>query len=544
MGKRIICGCVVLGIVACLIGCQKSDNYELMKESKQQVLPIYEKKDAEVQGEKCALETLQDVYKSDYILEEWKIEKIGEPGGIFCNDEAVLISDKKTDCIFEVDYAGNILKEVGGTGSGEGEFISPSAITMCNEKIYVLDQGNNRIQVLDKELDYIEEIKLKNTQSTDPNYIPEVLSVNQESIYVTGVSLENPVVDKYTDGKLKEIGSNFIGSIYSCNNQIYLINSMVTFKGMEDSFQVDWLSRTFNTIKLDKEISYSISAFYEESFPEWENQYVSIKGIDESYFYPLPKIEGRTFSKNELQEGKDVCLMNKQYARMHACEIGDMIQIRDKRLKVIGLIDNSVYSGMIIPYQTMLNVYKEEKDIQFSGTFFCENELQKQKRIDEVIEQIKEKDNHADILGVTEGEELYKNALYTKIQWRIVRGMCALVAILFFMINETIVLMAKAKKERKIMGINLALGATERDIKYCLFFETLLVTLLAVFLVMITLRPLAKLASLEHIIILDSMVIVETVILAVWACEILTWIIVSRIKKENIADMVRTTRDI
>lgn len=38
MGKRIICGCVVLGIVACLIGCQKSDNYELMKESKQQVL--------------------------------------------------------------------------------------------------------------------------------------------------------------------------------------------------------------------------------------------------------------------------------------------------------------------------------------------------------------------------------------------------------------------------------------------------------------------------------------------------------------------------
>lgn len=202
MGKRIICGCVVLGIVACLIGCQKSDNYELMKESKQQVLPIYEKKDAEVQGEKCALETLQDVYKSDYILEEWKIEKIGEPGGIFCNDEAVLISDKKTDCIFEVDYAGNILKEVGGTGSGEGEFISPSAITMCNEKIYVLDQGNNRIQVLDKELDYIEEIKLKNTQSTDPNYIPEVLSVNQESIYVTGVSLENPVVDKYTDGKL------------------------------------------------------------------------------------------------------------------------------------------------------------------------------------------------------------------------------------------------------------------------------------------------------------------------------------------------------
>lgn len=74
-----------------------------------------------------------------------------------------------------------------------------------------------------------------------------------------------------------------------------------TFKGMEDSFQVDWLSRTFNTIKLDKEISYSISAFYEESFPEWENQYVSIKGIDESYFYPLPKIEEHIYNTHHYR---------------------------------------------------------------------------------------------------------------------------------------------------------------------------------------------------------------------------------------------------
>lgn len=55
-----------------------------------------------------------------------------------------------------------------------------------------------------------------------------------------------------------------------------------------------------------------------------------------------------------INASMNLCLMNKQYARMHACEIGDMIQIRDKRLKVIGLIDNSVYSGMIIPYQTNL----------------------------------------------------------------------------------------------------------------------------------------------------------------------------------------------
>lgn len=29
------------------------------------------------------------------------------------------------------------IENVGGTGSGEGEFISPSAITMCKGKMYV-----------------------------------------------------------------------------------------------------------------------------------------------------------------------------------------------------------------------------------------------------------------------------------------------------------------------------------------------------------------------------------------------------------------------
>ena len=77
-----------------------------------------------------------------------------------------------------------------------------------------------------------------------------------------------------------------------------------TFKGMEDSFQVDWLSRTFNTIKLDKEISYSISAFYEESFPEWENQYVSIKGIEYSC---AMKSHFRKFGNQMSGSGNHLC---------------------------------------------------------------------------------------------------------------------------------------------------------------------------------------------------------------------------------------------
>lgn len=55
------------------------------------------------------------------------------------------------------------------------------------------------------------------------------MAVNEEGIYVTGMSLKEVVIDKYSNGDEEEIGANFIGSIASYQSEIYGINSMVRF---------------------------------------------------------------------------------------------------------------------------------------------------------------------------------------------------------------------------------------------------------------------------------------------------------------------------
>lgn len=66
---------------------------------------------------------------------------------------------------------------------------------------------------------------------------------------------------------MHSIGSNFIGSIYSCNNQIYLINSMVRYYDeANDSFGAltscpEWLM-TIKDNKLKNYVNYQMDLIY------------------------------------------------------------------------------------------------------------------------------------------------------------------------------------------------------------------------------------------------------------------------------------------
>ncbi len=222
-------------ICICMAGCEKSERYEMAKASKDDMFPIYEQDDEDLQ-EVSELQTLQDVYKSGYEFEEWQLKDIKEPGDILVLEDAFVVSDRQADCVFKIDHSGNVIAQMGQTGNGDGEFLKPSALAAYNNEIYVLDQGNNRIQVLDEDLAYNREIKLKDTKTEDPNYFPQNIAVNGEGVFVTGLSLENPVVDRYAEG-MDEAVSNFIGSIDVYEGQVYCINSMVRYYDEEnDSF--------------------------------------------------------------------------------------------------------------------------------------------------------------------------------------------------------------------------------------------------------------------------------------------------------------------
>lgn len=286
MKKKVIILGMLVAVCTSMVGCQKSDNYKLMETSKKEVLQIYEEKELEKQEN--ALVKLRDVYTSGYICEEMKVDEIKEPAGVCCLENELVVTDRKTDAVYKIDSTGKVLKKAGGTGSNSGEYLSPTAVTRYQDNVYVVDQGNNRIQVLDKELNYVSEIKLESKKKIDTEYVPEVIAVNSQGVYVTGMSLEKPVVDKYTDRQKEEIGNNFFGSLFSFDDEIYLINSMSRYydKG-EDTLGAlsngpEWLMKIKDN-KLEKicELPYGLQI---SSFTLTEDKIIAISKSGMSVF--------------------------------------------------------------------------------------------------------------------------------------------------------------------------------------------------------------------------------------------------------------------
>ena len=331
-----------------------------------------------------------------------------------------------------------------------------------------------------------------------------------------------------------------IANIRSVDRVIYY----TTFEGMENTVQIDWLGERFDAVDEEAAKGMSVSAYYEEDMAEWNHQYVSVEGIDGHYFYPLPKVSGRTFAENEFENGENVCLLNRRYAREYSCGIGDKVKLREEQFEVIGLMEDE-YSGIILPYRAMERAYRKESLIQFScivpkGAADGEKDAAAEKGAAEgIARQIEGADETAEILEVTQGETLYENALAAKARWRFLRGAAAGAALLFFILNESIVLTGKLENEQQVIGVNMALGAAEGEVKLCLLFETLMITAAAVSLVLLTAFPLAKIFGLGNAVVLDREAVFAFSVMSFLMCGILTWAAMRAVRRKSISMMLR-----
>jgi DNA-binding beta-propeller fold protein YncE len=86
----------------------------------------------------------------DYFNDKNKILKA--PGGLRIVDEQLYVTDIEKGQVFKFDLEGKLLMALGQPGEAEGQFRAPNAVTVDDEgKIYVVDTGNQRVQIFDKE---------------------------------------------------------------------------------------------------------------------------------------------------------------------------------------------------------------------------------------------------------------------------------------------------------------------------------------------------------------------------------------------------------
>jgi DNA-binding beta-propeller fold protein YncE len=96
----------------------------------------------------------------DYFKEADKKNKVIEaPGGLRIVNETLYVTDIQKNKVFVFDLKGNKLSEVGEVGQGEGQLRAPNAIAIDKDKnIYVSDSGNQRIQIFNKDGEYVSKI--------------------------------------------------------------------------------------------------------------------------------------------------------------------------------------------------------------------------------------------------------------------------------------------------------------------------------------------------------------------------------------------------
>ena len=70
-------------------------------------------------------------------------------------DDNIYVSDWGNSSLFKFSREGKLIKTVRKQGTRPGEFSSVSFIKVLNDKLYVCDSGNHRVQILSTELDYI-----------------------------------------------------------------------------------------------------------------------------------------------------------------------------------------------------------------------------------------------------------------------------------------------------------------------------------------------------------------------------------------------------
>lgn len=73
------------------------------------------------------------------------------------------ISDAGSDEIIKLDTLGKVIKSIGGYGWSESSFDNPSDVFANTLNVYVSDKNNNRIQLFDKDLNFLSQFSTQNS---------------------------------------------------------------------------------------------------------------------------------------------------------------------------------------------------------------------------------------------------------------------------------------------------------------------------------------------------------------------------------------------
>lgn len=218
-----------LGLACALLisGCQKtqSEYEQRMMESKDSDFPIVKEKELEafMDNEENSIDTKEadGVTRSEFQIMNAKI-----CGMVEVEDHLICV-DYENGQLVIVDKKGKVIEKKGKLGSAEGEFQDPTGITKDEKYIYVLDDGNERVQIFDHDLQYVKEVAIDKTDLEPGICLDDIEVDGKQNIYITAMFLDDPgvVVLNGETGKQTLQQVNFCGFLAREKDSIYGLGS-------------------------------------------------------------------------------------------------------------------------------------------------------------------------------------------------------------------------------------------------------------------------------------------------------------------------------
>lgn len=180
------------------------------------------------------------VYLDEEELVTLTNEKTGikAAGGIWVNQDNIVVSDQVESKLVVLDKEGKVLHEVGKIGSGPLEFSNPTDLFYNEEDkcLYVLDNGNYRVQILSDDLEFKKEVsfsKMKELDIASSDF--RSIVVKKDAVYISlkGTSKETLHIYRVSfDGSLEETELISSGVLFKDKDKVYLAE-MLAFEFME-----------------------------------------------------------------------------------------------------------------------------------------------------------------------------------------------------------------------------------------------------------------------------------------------------------------------
>ena len=166
-------------------------------------------------------------YSNDYVAKTVNIDT-KSIGGLVCRDNDVVIADRDYDRLIVMDYNNKIFKTVGKLGSGNLKISKPTDVAVSNDKIFVLESDNKRVQILDKNFNFLENISYEPVLESFGKraFISDIEVDKDENIYLSSVNGEYSKIIVYEASRkeFKELGNNFYGSLAKYKDEVFAIS--------------------------------------------------------------------------------------------------------------------------------------------------------------------------------------------------------------------------------------------------------------------------------------------------------------------------------